>query len=176
MRAILIALLAVFGSCKTATKAGPPVNADGLAITMSFVSGENSKDSNSQSYSVSVNGESVSYSGPHPPCERGRCAHGKVDFALDKKLYDEAVAAFTRGDLTDDFSEKMETSGSGNYVKVEARITVGDKTATTSVVGMTSSWVDDAVILSEKARARAEAVRMVLIPFRLAGEERLPKK
>lgn len=170
---LLTSLLMLSSACKAA---GGKVNTQGLAITMSFVSGEFSKDSNSQSYSITLNEESISYSGPHPPCARGRCAHGKVEFKLEKKVYDEAVAAITRGDLTRAFSEEKEIGGLGNHLTVAATVTLGDKSGKTTIKGMSYSREASDGVLSKNALTRAEAVRMLLIPFRLAGEARLPKK
>ena len=120
--AIFTALLVLSTACSEGTKP-EPVNKEGLAIKMSFTTGEYSKDSNSQTHTLTVNGESVSYGGPHPPCERGRCANGEVDFALDKKVYDEAIAAIRRGDLTREFSEEKELGGLGNYLAMQATVT-----------------------------------------------------
>jgi len=173
--AILAALLLLSTACKESTKTHLKVNDKGLAIKMSFVTGERSKDSNSQRYSLTVDGETVTYGGPHPPCQRGRCAHGEVDFALDKRVYDEALAAIQRGDLAREFSEEKPIGSLGNYVTVEATVTLGSKTGKTVVKGMSFSN-EDGDVLTEEARSRAEAVRMVLIPFRSEGEERLPKE
>jgi hypothetical protein len=79
-------------------KSAPP-RADAIGVTLSLVDGEHSKDSNSQSYTVSVTAEGVEYTGPHPPCVRGRCERGSVSVDVGVALHVRWVEAITDGDL-----------------------------------------------------------------------------
>jgi hypothetical protein len=156
-------------------KSAPP-RADAIGVTLSLVDGEHSKDSNPQSYTVSVTADGVAYTGPHPPCVRGRCERGSVSFDVDDALHEKLVEAITDGDLMTSMSEQKKTGQTGNYVEVTLTLTRGGKSARTEVAGMTNAWSGgESNVLSKAARDRVAAVERLLRVFREVAESMLPQ-
>ena len=122
-------------------------------LTLDLIESEQSKDSHSYHYKISVSQHQVTYYGPEPStCIRGRCAHKEWRFTLDRAQQDQLWQMIqSQGALTN-LSERNETKGLGLFVTLKAHIKYGTRVFTSEIIGKMSTWGSAQGKLSDRAQ------------------------
>ena len=154
----------------TESPQSPPV--DGLSLD--FLKGERSRDSNSRRFTARWSGSRLDYSGPHPPCVRGRCARSSVTIELTPEQVDTIRTALSVSVLMTAFEEAEATDRSGRYVKGRLTIRRGEQEIRVRVAGMNRYRRGRGGNLSAEARQRLAALERLVSELRSIAAPHLP--
>lgn len=127
----------------------PEVKAVDLQLELTYVSGENSKDSGRRTTRCKIIGNTVTYFGPHQPCVRSECEHSEVTFTITAAQINMVAAALDHQQLLTKFEEHKSTAEIGRYYEIQVSGRAGSDTASIEIEGMRTAQSARASALSD---------------------------
>lgn len=133
-----------------------------LRVTLYYIKGENSKDSHSYRYAITLDGRKISLEGPYGACVRGQCERKTLRFKLTEAEQAALAKRVTAKAFLKPFQEMRRFSALGSYLTLTLMAESKGRKAMVSIAGMRTIWSktlkNAEQKLSPAALHRAEAV------------------